>query len=98
MADDSIPFELIGPLPADPASHRPEDRRRLLDSLRLPAFLSSHREGALRYKPSQALLDAINTALHTGSPLLLTGEPGTGKTQAADFVGAYFKHRKDMTN
>ena len=28
--------------------------------------------------------------LHTGSPLLLTGEPGTGKTQAADFVGAYF--------
>ena len=29
-------------------------------------------------------------ALHTGSPLLLTGEPGTGKTQAADFVGAYF--------
>lgn len=29
-------------------------------------------------------------ALHTGSPLLLTGEPGTGKTQAADFVGFYF--------
>jgi MoxR-like ATPase len=29
-------------------------------------------------------------ALHTGSPLLLTGEPGTGKTQAADFVAAYF--------
>ena len=29
-------------------------------------------------------------ALHTGSPLLLTGEPGTGRTQAADFVGAYF--------
>ena len=29
-------------------------------------------------------------ALHTSSPLLLTGEPGTGKTQAATFVGEYF--------
>jgi MoxR-like ATPase len=36
------------------------------------------------------LLLALNMALHTGSPLLLTGEPGTGKTQAADFVSAYF--------
>jgi MoxR-like ATPase len=44
----------------------------------------------LRYRPSDDLLLALNMALHTGSPLLLTGEPGTGKTQAADFVSAYF--------
>jgi len=45
---------------------------------------------ALRYQPSNELLLAINMALHTGSPLILTGESGTGKPQAADFVGAYF--------
>jgi DNA polymerase III delta prime subunit len=44
----------------------------------------------MRYRPSDDLLLALNMALHTGSPLLLTGEPGTGKTQAADFVSAYF--------
>lgn len=45
----------------------------------------------MHYHPSKELLLAINMALHTGSPLLLTGEPGTGKTRAADFIGAYFK-------
>ena len=56
----------------------------------MPGFFSSHQQAALRYQPSPELLLAINMALHTGSPLLLTGEPGTGKIQAADFVGAYF--------
>src|SRR5262249_31537370 len=62
----------------------------LLARRQLPHFLASHQQAALRYQPSNELLLAINMALHTGSPLLLTGEPGTGKTQAADFVGAYF--------
>ncbi len=35
-----------------------------------------------------ALADAINTAIAVGEPLLLTGEPGTGKTQAA-YYAAY---------
>jgi MoxR-like ATPase len=90
MAAEHLPFELISHPPADPTAHRATDKQKLLAQRRLPAFLSSHQQAALRYQPSEALLLAINMALHTGSPLLLTGEPGTGKTQAADFVRAYF--------
>ena len=35
------------------------------------------------YRCPEALETAVNVALHTGLPLLLTGEPGTGKTQLA---------------
>ncbi|MDJ0704164.1 MAG: MoxR family ATPase [Leptolyngbyaceae cyanobacterium MO_188.B28] len=35
------------------------------------------------YIPDQGLQDACNVALLLGQPLLLTGEPGTGKTQFA---------------
>lgn len=38
------------------------------------------------YKPSKALLAAVNTALFLQRPLLLSGEPGTGKTECANFV------------
>ena len=90
MPADHLPFDLISSPPADPTTHRAADKKRLLAQRRPPEFLSSHRQAALRYQPSEALLLAINMALHTGSPLLLTGEPGTGKTQAAAFVGVYF--------
>lgn len=33
------------------------------------------------YLPDPGLVDAVNVALVLGQPLLLTGEPGTGKTQ-----------------
>jgi len=35
------------------------------------------------YMASKRLVDAVNVALLLGQPLLLTGEPGTGKTQLA---------------
>src|SRR5690349_21804861 len=38
------------------------------------------------YKPSPELLAAINTALFLKRPLLLSGEPGTGKTECANFI------------
>jgi MoxR-like ATPase len=38
------------------------------------------------YRPSKALLAAINTALFLQRPLLLSGDPGTGKTECAQFV------------
>ena len=93
MAADALPglpFELIAGPVADPAAHDPTRNRQWLARRRPPPFLGSHPEAALRYRPSPELRLALNMALHTGSPLLLTGEPGTGKTQAADFVGGYF--------
>ncbi|MDM8522527.1 MoxR family ATPase [Desulfococcaceae bacterium HSG8] len=44
------------------------------------------REAQIRpenYDTEQGLADAVNVALILGQPLLLTGEPGTGKTQLA---------------
>src|SRR5438128_1402807 len=35
------------------------------------------------YLADLGLVDAVNVALLLGQPLLLTGEPGTGKTQLA---------------
>jgi MoxR-like ATPase len=38
---------------------------------------------ASHYQPSKALAKAVNVALLLGQPLLVTGEPGTGKTELA---------------
>lgn len=38
------------------------------------------------YIPSAELIAAVNVALALGQPLLLTGEPGTGKTGLADYL------------
>jgi MoxR-like ATPase len=40
--------------------------------------------GAENYQAEDGLRDAVNTALLLDQPLLLTGEPGTGKTQLAE--------------
>ena len=56
--------------------------------------ISSAREletAAERFRPSKALLNAINAALAARVPLLLTGEPGTGKTQLAWFLKRFFR-------
>ncbi len=41
---------------------------------------------ARRFVPGQELEDAINTAIAVNEPLLITGEPGTGKTTAAYYT------------
>jgi MoxR-like ATPase len=38
------------------------------------------------YIPPQATVDAVNVALALGQPLLVTGEPGCGKSTLADWV------------
>ena len=38
------------------------------------------------YQPSRELFAAINTAMFLQRPLLLSGDPGTGKTECANFV------------
>jgi MoxR-like ATPase len=50
-------------------------RSRRIDFLR-PEF----------YRADPGLVDAVNVALLLGQPLLLTGEPGTGKTQLAYYL------------
>jgi len=42
------------------------------------------------YRPSSDLADAVNVALALGLPLLVTGEPGTGKTELAKHVAWFF--------
>jgi MoxR-like ATPase len=50
---------------------------------RLPPPLSSQLRQPARYLVEEGLRDACNVALLLGQPLLLTGEPGTGKSRFA---------------
>ncbi len=47
---------------------------------------ASFADDARYFVPGEELELAINTAIAVGEPLLVTGEPGTGKTQAAYFA------------
>lgn len=73
----------------DPDDRTPE-RRAALASRQLPEALGSHRVAARYFQPDADLVDAVNVALAVGAPLLLTGEPGTGKTQVAFYLAWYF--------
>lgn len=80
-----VPFELIGPKQKDAQSAAAMLLRR-----ELPKSIGNLQQSASRYVASDDLLAAINVALALGMPLLLTGEPGTGKTQVAYFIAHYF--------
>ena len=60
-------------------------RRQLIETI------GNHRASAPYYQASERLEIAVNTALAIGAPLLLTGEPGTGKTQVAFHLAHFFK-------
>lgn len=77
-------FDLIDP--AIPAG----DRREAFEAQDVPETLGSHAEAARHYQPDPALVLAANAALAVGAPLLVTGEPGTGKTQVAHWLAYYF--------
>lgn len=48
------------------------------------------------YQPEPGLQSAVNVALTLGQPLLLTGEPGTGKTQLAYHLAHFFNLGKPL--
>ncbi len=48
------------------------------------------------YIPSEGLVNAVNVALALQQPLLLTGEPGTGKTRLAYHVAHIFGLKKPL--
>ncbi len=82
----SQPFELLAPYD----KRNTADRCHALAGREMPATLCSHQEAAKHYQPDPDLVDAVNVALAVGAPLLLTGEPGTGKTQVGHYLAWYF--------
>ena len=58
--------------------------------VKLPASRPTSEIRPETYMPDKDLVDAVNVALLLGQPLLLTGEPGTGKTHLAYHVAWQF--------
>lgn len=49
------------------------------------------------YLPDDGLADAIRVALILRKPLLLTGEPGTGKTECAEYIAWKLKYERRLS-
>src|SRR4051812_28307174 len=58
-----------------------------------PATAANHPSG---YLPDAGLVDAVNVALFLSKPLLVTGDPGTGKTQLASSIAWQLASRKRL--
>jgi MoxR-like ATPase len=94
MTDPFLRFSRLDPAPpmVGPTDPRPAGPSTSDTVLRrdVPRFLNDLHDAAPWYRPSDALVDAVNVALAVGAPLLLTGEPGSGKTQLAYHLAWYF--------
>ncbi len=77
----------------DPMRHDSAAARSRLGARVLPKAVTDFGASAPYFQLDLGLETAINMALAVGAPLLLTGEPGTGKTQVAFFLGWYFDIR-----
>jgi Cdc6-like AAA superfamily ATPase len=63
-----------------PFTERPPTEKPAAFEFGTALFSRKHSAGG--YLPDAGLVDAVNVALLLGQPLLVTGEPGTGKTAA----------------
>jgi MoxR-like ATPase len=91
MSSSNIRFDLVAP--GRPGSLGSVDLMKRTP----PKGLHDLRASAPLYQVDAALADAINVALTLGAPLLVTGEPGTGKTQLAYWLAWYFGIEADVT-
>ncbi len=73
--------------------YQTQSEPRPLPDFTPPAGLA---DDAGAYLPSDELVAAVNVALALGQPLLLTGEPGTGKTQLAFHLARHFQLGKPL--
>ncbi len=71
-----------------------EGRPELLDKLPDRPLLFEHRG---KYLADSGLVDVVNIALRVGQPLLVTGEPGCGKTRLAWSVAEELKLGEPLT-
>ncbi len=93
----SYPFQVV--------SYRrgkPLEDKKILFKRPFTEFGSSFADDARLFAPGDDLEIAINTAIAVGSPLLITGEPGTGKTQTAYYaaynLGVLLKDHQDVSD
>ncbi len=63
--------------------YRGDGQRNEREPVKLPMSLYERFTDPRGYIADEGLVDAVNVALHLGQPLLLSGKPGTGKTQLA---------------
>ncbi len=87
-AEDPI-FDFLQPH-GEVGTHDQAAARRRLESRSVPLRLRDFQASAATYQPDDDLFTAVNMAMVVGAPLLLTGEPGTGKTQVAHYLAWYF--------
>jgi len=87
MSDDS--FRVVRRTD-QPDTHDRKTARERLEARRLPKAQHNLAESARYFQLDRHLETAINMALAVGAPLLLTGKPGTGKTQVAWYLDWYF--------
>jgi len=76
----NYPFQLVN------YQTPPLTEQTLLRNRPFSKAYNSFANDAKLFVPGEDLEIAINTALAVGAPLLITGEPGTGKTQAAYYT------------
>ncbi len=63
--------------------YKGDGKKRFEEAVTLPVSQRARYQNPADYLAGPDLVDAVNVALLLGQPLLLTGEPGTGKTQLA---------------
>ncbi len=68
---------------------KPENQNKS-EPVSWPVFRQQNINDPKGYLVEKELIDAVNVAIVLGQPLLLTGEPGTGKTELAYVINAEF--------